>query len=163
MTRFKSISNSHSSDAPLLSHGLPTRTVIPPPDELESRQSAYATVTVVEPPRIIGHGGVGIGISRLMSISNSHPSLFVIVTEPLADDNEESQRCCRDVVTVILPVISGQGIGGSGGGCIGGSQSNIGGGVGGITHSVTNSKSTHSTNGTSHFVNSGSPDEQYGC
>ena len=162
-TMSRSISNSQSSEPPLLSHGLRRRTVIPRPEELESRQSVYFVVTVVEPPLMTGHGGSGIGISRSMSISNSQPALFVIVILPLADDNEDSHLFCCDVFTDILPVISGHGIGGSGGGGTGGSQSNIGGGVGGSTHSSTNSKSTHSTNGTSHLVNSAAPDEQYGC
>lgn len=63
--------------------------------------------------------------------------------------------------TTILtdPLISGQGIGGSGGGGIGGSQSNIGGGRGGITQSSTNVKLTFGTYGTPHSgftINSGS-------
>lgn len=164
-TMSRSISNSQASlSDPSLLQGSSCRTVIAGfDDELGSRQSAYFDFTVVDPPRITGHGGIGIGTS--MSILRSNSQLFVLVTVNVPPALLllllDSHLFCCVVVTVTLPVISGHGTGVGGGGGIGGSQSYIGGGVGGISQSRTKSKSKHSTNGTSHLTNSAAPDEQY--
>lgn len=165
ISRSRSISNSQLSLEPLEQLSISRTLIAGFLDADELMQFAYLarTFTLVEPPRITGQGGAGIGTSISMLISNSQLFVFVTVTVPPAELLLSSEhRFCDLVRTVTLPVISGHGIGTSGGGGKGGSQSNIGGGVGGIAQSSTKSKLTHSTNGTSQLLNNAAPDEQYG-
>jgi hypothetical protein len=48
-------------------------TLISPPSP--GMQPAYPDVTLTRPPRMFGHGGIGIGTTMSMSISNSHAPL----------------------------------------------------------------------------------------